>query len=240
MIKVLLMRCGVIFATCLATCAAGQAGESSYALKIRGLTVGTVELNVGASASGYAVEGVIRSAGVVNAFRKFSYHGLAEGNITKDRLIPIQYQEVADTGRRSSTVVMTYKHGLPTLVEYTSPKEAGADAPDPATQGGTLDPLSAVFNLLRDVPRKKACDLDMAIFDGKRRTRIALWPDGTANGLPVCSGIYQRLQGFTAKEVARHTEFNLTLTYEDAGNDQLRVARVAFDSLYGVASVDRQ
>ena len=126
------------------------------------------------------------------------------------------------------------------MIEYTSPKQAGLDAPDPATQSGTLDPLSAIFTLLRDVPRANACNLDMAIFDGKRRTRIAVWPQASESELPACTGIYQRLQGFTDKEVARHKQFDLTLTYEDAGNGQLRVSRVAFDSLYGIASVDRQ
>lgn len=214
--------------------------NATYALKIRGLTVGVIYLTSAIDARKYAVSGVIESTGLARAIRRFAYRGAARGAVRDGRLWPERYQETADTGRRNSEAVIQYTGGVPQLMVYNSPKEAGPDSPDPATQGGTIDPLTAIFSLLRDVPRAQACELDVAIFDGKRRSRISMRPLAVEDGLPTCEGRYERLQGFTAKEVARHTKFDFVLTYADAGSGMLSVQRVAFASSYGTASIDRR
>ncbi|MCG6902980.1 MAG: DUF3108 domain-containing protein [Rhodobacter sp.] len=214
---------------------------SAYALTIRGLTVGKVQLTGQDSASRYSVSGQIDSTGLARMIRQFSYRGTANGRVVQGGLQPDHYVESADTGRRASEAEIRYSGGVPEILRYVSAKEAGPDSPDPATQTGTVDPLTAIHALLRDVPRTRACDLDLFIFDGKRRSRISVAPAGTdADGLPMCSGAYERLQGFTAKEVSRHTRFDFTLTYSDAGNGRLAVREVAFDSFYGTAAIIRQ
>ena len=44
---------------------------------------------------------------------------------------------------------MVYEGGVPNVLRYTSTREAGPTAPDPATQGGALDPLTTMFAVLR-------------------------------------------------------------------------------------------
>ena len=44
---------------------------------------------------------------------------------------------------------------------------------DPKTQKGT-HPMTAIFEILRDVEHGKLCDQDVTLFDGARRVRIAL------------------------------------------------------------------
>ena len=211
-----------------------------YALKIRGITVGLINLTSTIDSNAYMVSGVIQSTGLARAIRRFSYRGAARGAVRNGSLWPDLYTETADTGRRNTEAVIKYTNGVPELLAYKSPREAGADSPAPATQGGTIDPLTAIFSLLRDVPRARACTLDVTIFDGKRRSRILVKPLATAAGLPTCSGRYERLQGFTAKEIARHTKFEFTVIYADAGNDMLSVQRIEFDSSYGTATLDRR
>ena len=216
------------------------APNATYALKIRGLTVGVIYLTSALDGRDYAVSGVIESTGLARMIRRFSYRGSARGAVRDGRLWPERYQETADTGRRNSEALIQYAGGVPQLLVYKSPKEAGPDSPDPATQGGTIDPLTAIFSLLRDVERTRACALEVTIFDGRRRSRISMQPLGTENGLPTCAGSYERLQGFTAKEVSRNTRFDFVLTYADAGGGMLSVQRVAFASSYGTASIDRR
>ena len=215
-------------------------GNDAFALKIRGFTVGAVTLTSRADANSYSVTGVIGNSGLTRLFRKFSYRGSASGAVDGARLLPARYSEVADTGRRSSEALITYRGGVPRLVRYTSPKPAGPDTPDPATQAGTIDPLTAIYALLRNVPRAQACVLDVVIFDGKRRSRIAMSPVTGAGDIPECKGFYERLQGFTPAEVSRHTRFDFVLSYSDAGGDMLAIARVAFNSSYGVATIERR
>ncbi|KMW58136.1 hypothetical protein AIOL_003107 [Candidatus Rhodobacter oscarellae] len=141
------------------------AGPDRFDLKVAGLRIGVVQMEATESATRYGVQANIRSTGLAAAIRHFSYSGAAAGLVRDGRLVPERYQETADTGRRSSSALMTYRGGVPTVLEYSSPRAAAPDAPDPATQGGTLDPLSAVYALLRDVPATQACTLNVTIFD---------------------------------------------------------------------------
>ena len=216
-----------------------HAETSVFDLKVRGLVLGEVTLADTVGGGNYAVSGLIKSTGLAAMIRNFSYTGKAQGTMTRGIPAPLRYEEVADTGRRRSEAVIEYTDGVPKLTRYTSPKEAGADSPDPATQGGTVDPLTAIWALLRDVPRNRVCDLDLAMFDGKRRSSLKLRPAGIKDGLPQCAGVYKRLQGFTAKEVSRHTQFDFIVTYSARGN-RLHADSVAFDSFYGTAEIVRR
>ena len=65
-------------------------------------------------------------------------------------------------------------------------------------------------------------------------------PAAGSGVIPQCSGVYERLQGFTAKEVSRHTRFDFVLNYSELDNGMLRVAKVVFDSSYGAAALVRR
>jgi len=213
---------------------------ASYAMKIRGFTVGVARLSSNADTRGYAVTGLIENTGLTRVFRHFSYHGAAQGNIGAARLLPQHYQENADTGRRVTDAELAYDKGVPEVVRYNSPNPVGQDTPDPATQGGTIDPLTAIYSLLRDVPRDTACKLDVMIFDGRRRSRIFMIPATGSGAIPRCNGVYERLQGFTAKELSRNTRFDFVLDYSRLSNDMLRVESIVFDSSYGTAALVRR
>lgn len=217
----------------------GLAETNRFDLKIRGLTLGEIVMSDKVTASTYSVAAQIKSTGLAAAIRRFSYTGKAQGRLRRGVPAPTRYEEVADTGRRTSESLIEYRSGVPVVLRYTSPKEAGADAPDPATQKGTVDPLTGVWALLRDVSPTRVCQMNLYMFDGKRRSQIALRPTSPANGLPRCAGFYERLQGFTAEEVSRHTRFDFIVTYGTAG-DLLRVESVDFESSYGTAQIVRR
>lgn len=216
-----------------------RADTATYDLTIRGLKVGVLTLASEERAGRYTLSGRIGNSGVTRVIRKFNYRGTAVGRLRGRTLLPSEYAEVADTGMRQSEVVMTYRGGVPTIVTYTSPREAGPDTPAPETQGGTLDPLTAVYAFLRDVPPGEACDVNVVLFDGRRQSSIQMRPAGEEDGLPVCVGRYERRLGFTAEEVTRHRHFDFRLRYAPAGN-LLRVEEVVFQSLYGQAAIRRQ
>ncbi len=216
-----------------------HADTAVFDLKVRGLILGEVTLADTVGGGRYAVSGLIKSTGLAAMIRNFSYTGKTQGALMRGVPAPIRYEEVADTGRRRSEAVIDYTDGVPKLLRYTSPKDAGPDSPDPMTQGGTVDPLSAIWALLRDVPPARACDLDLAIFDGKRRSSIKLRATSASDGLPRCAGVYKRLQGFTARETSRHTQFDFIVTYSAKGQ-MLRAGSMAFDSFYGTAEIIRR
>lgn len=220
--------------------AIAPAQSTSFDLSIRGLNVGVLTMAAEETAATYRVAGRIANAGLTNIIRRFSYNGQAQGAVRGNRLSPSYYEGVADTGRRSSEVVIAYPGGVPEVRAYTSEREAGPDSPAPDTQGGTVDPLTGVYALLRDVAPDRACETRVIIFDGRRQSSLVAQSAGMENGLPVCAGRYERRLGYTADEVERHRFFNFVLRYQPGPDGRLQVREVVFDSLYGTAAITRQ
>jgi hypothetical protein len=214
--------------------------EAVYDLSLRGFTLGRFRLAAEESGAAYSLAAAVDSTGVARIFRRFSYRATARGRLAEGRLQPLHYEEVADTGNRRSEAVLDYAGGAPRVLRYTSPGPVGADSPDPATQGGTLDPLSALHALLRDQPAAGLCDRTLVIFDGRRRSHIRLGPPRAAEGGVTCAGEYRRLQGFTAEEVARHVAIPLRVRYAPLGAGRMRALRVEMDTVYGLAAVHRR
>jgi len=217
-----------------------QTTTYAYNLSMRGLKVGELSMSAATNGSRYDVSGQIQNTGLTAVMRKFSYNGSVSGALKRLRLSPSRYKETADTGKRRSKVKIAYSNGVPAVVRYDSDVPLPPNSPDPRTQSGTFDPLTAIFALLRDVPAKAACDIRVVIFDGRRRSSITAQKAGTKNGLPKCVGRYERLQGFTPEETARHKHFDFTMSYVKTPDGLLRVDRVAFDSVYGQAVIDRR
>ena len=217
-----------------------QAEQIIYDLTIRGFKVAELVLNATSDARRYTAFGTINNTGLTRVVRKLSYRGTAQGRLTRNRLIPAAYQEVANTDNFDTTVRMTFRNGVPRIDEYVSERPRTPDAPTPASQKGALDPLSAIFGLLRDIPASDACKYDVQIYDGARQSRLFMVPDDTNTRLPTCKGAYVRQKGYTPEEIERHTQFNLQLSYRDLGNGTLAAENIEFDTIYGTARVIRR
>ena len=215
-------------------------GTAVFDIRIRGIPVGVMRL-AGLEAEGfYAARAEIESVGVARVFRRFSYRASVRGDVDDGDLTPLRYEEIADTGRRRSEAVLIYAEGVPSVSRFVSQSEPPADSPAPATQGGTLDPLSALFSVLRDRPPGAVCGRQLIMFDGRRRSSLTLGPaQDTGDGV-ACDGEYRRLQGFTDEELSRHRAFEMQLFFAPnaAGLQQSR--RIAVQSVYGLATLDRR
>ena len=113
---------------------------------------------------------------------------------------------------------MAYKAGVPQVKSYNPPRPPRAEDISPATQGGTVDPLTALFAVLRTVPEAEACMAKLVMFDGRRRSQVVLTaPQRTDDGI-TCRGEYRRLEGFSPEDMAEKSRFPFTLTYRAAGD----------------------
>jgi hypothetical protein len=232
----------VLMAMAMAVAAPPALAEPAvFDLSIRGLRAGTLVVEGVIREGRYRVEGRLDSAGLVDLVRRMRYSGLAEGAVRGKRYTPVLYRESADTGRRQSDAVMEYRRGVPQVKVYDPPRAPDEAALDPATQGGTVDPLTALFAALRDVHPDEACDLGLTLFDGKRRSQVRLGPpEPAAAGEVTCEGEYRRLDGFSAEDMAEKARFPFTLRLAPAPDGRLRVAEVTMDTLYGNARLKRR
>ncbi|MDP3959449.1 MAG: DUF3108 domain-containing protein [Pseudorhodobacter sp.] len=224
----------------LAGGAQAQTDQGTFDLVMMGLKAGALHFTAVQDGKGYSVSGRLQSGGMVAMIRKVRYEATAQGSVSGARYTPTGYSELADTGKRQSESVMAYVGGVPQVKTYNPPRPPRPSDVDPATMGGTVDPLTALYATLRDVDKGAECQVDLKMFDGRRHSQIATSNPKAEGDRVVCAGEYRRLAGFSAKEMAEKQRFPFTLTYAPTPEGRMRVVEVAMDTLYGKASLQRR
>ncbi len=220
--------------------AADQTDSAVFDLSLRGIRAGTLAISGAIQEGSYAAAGKLQSSGIVAMVRKISYDAKVTGRVKNGRYVPVTYEEDADTGRRQSQSVMAYQDGVPQVKVYNPPRKTRGRDIDPATQGGTVDPLTAAYATLRDVPEAEACQVNLTIFDGKRRSQVRLSGPAVEGGRVTCAGEYRRLEGFSEEDMAEKASFPFRLIYEPARDGVLRVGEVRMDTIYGKGALKRR
>lgn len=219
--------------------ASAQTEQSTFSLTIRGLGAGSLRIAGEVDGGRYAVNGVLESGGLVGILRRIRYDATAQGRVAGGRFVPESYAERADNGGRTRSASMEYRSGVPQVKSYDPPRRADEDDVNPATQGGTVDTLTALFVTLRDVPQGQECSTPLRLFDGRRATEIAFSQPRRQNGTTTCNGEFRRIAGYSAKDMAEKRVFPFTMTYTAQG-DMMRVTEVRTDTLYGPARLTRR
>lgn len=221
--------------------AAARGDSAIYDLQIRGIKAGTLSIAGAVDAGNYVATGRLQSSGVLSWIRKIRYDARAAGRLSGSRhFTPARYEETADTGRRQSEALMEYRAGVPQVKVYNPPRKRKDGGVDPAAQAGSVDPMTAAFAVLRDIPAAEACQLDLKLFDGKRASRVIVTdPRPSGTGL-VCSGEYRRVDGFSAEDMAEKTSFPFTVVYAPGPDGLMTVDEVSMDTLYGKGRLKRR
>jgi hypothetical protein len=212
-----------------------------FDLSLRGIEAAVLSFTGTVEGNRYSVAGRLQSAGLVGMLKAIRYEGASQGTVRGTRFTPQRYVEKADTGRRKSVAEMRYSRGVPQIKSYDPPREAGEAGLDPATQGGTVDPLTAMFAVLRDAPEGQECNVALTLFDGERRSLVQLGaPQAGKDGGLTCPGEYRRLEGFSAEDMAERTRFPFTLTLSAPADGLRRATEVRMETLYGRAVMTRR
>lgn len=219
---------------CAAAWPVAAQDQARFNVLVRGLSVAEIALATQEVGAAYALAGQVRATGLAAVFAQVRFQMQAEGVLRDGRPHPRRYAEDVDTGRRASRVELAFAEGLPRILAQSPPPGPEAVAPDAAR--GTVDPLSALWHVLRggDPP----CDWRLPVYDGARRSEIGLGP---ASGLgPItCSGHYTRVAGFSASDMAERHSFPFTATYR-AQDGAFVLTEVAAMSLLGPIRIVRR
>ena len=214
--------------------------EAQFDLVMLGLTAGSLQFSGLEEQGRYAVRGVLASGGILAFLRKVSYDARVNGRVVDGAYRPARYAERADTGKRGSEAVMESPRGVPKVVSYNPPREPQKNDVDPATMGGTVDPLTALYATLQDVAPGKECQVTVPMFDGRRSSRLSISAPVAEGDQVTCQGEYRRIAGFSDKDMAEKTRFPFTLTYAPAPDGRMRVMLVEMETLYGTARLVRR
>lgn len=223
--------------------ALAQTGQErgQFDLLLTGITAATLDYSARQEGDDYAVTAGFTSTGLLALMRRVQFEAQAEGVIAGGLPRPARYAARAEVGRRSGETVMEYVDGVPLLRVDHPPREAADWHIDAAAQGGTVDPISALYVTLRDVAPGAECNLAFRMFDGRRATTLTVGPSRPGeNGGVICDGEYRRVAGYAPEDMAEKTSFPFTLTFQPAPDGRLRVMEVTMDSLIGKARLVRR
>ncbi len=212
----------------------GAPNTIRFAIYMDAIRVATLVITARASPETYAARGHISTAGLAGKVITLDYQATANGTRRAGQLHPLRYQDRLLSPRRTTQTTMDYRDGIPRLLRYLPPFKPRNFDVSPASQGGTIDPMSAIYAALRDVPRPQVCTLRRYVFDGRRRGHVGFGvpqPDGS--GKLTCTGSYQRLAGYPPKAMAERRQYRLRLTYERTPSGRFRVIRARAATIYG-------
>ncbi len=240
-LKTLLVAATLSISATSALLAAGPSkDEGTYRIRIGGVKAGVLAFKANDNGSNYAVTGVVKSTGLIGSLVKVRYEATSRGRSSGAVLVPTRYEDVANTGRRTQSSEMDYRNGVPQVRKSDPPRNPMPFDVDPSTQKGTIDPLSAIYSLLRNVDAADACTLNVYMFDGRRRSQVSLDTPTKDGDAIICKGEYRRLKGFSDKEMAERQRFAFELTYQPIADGRFQVQRIELDTLYGKAILDRR
>lgn len=212
---------------------------ASFTVTINGLPVGAFSFAANRKGPAYAVKARASSSGLAGILRPFTLVSTARGVETDGRYSPQSYVSQSDGARAGRGGELAFKSGVPVVIKADEEREPGAPIVDPATQKGAVDPLTALYAVLRDTPREAACSLDLRLFDGHRGSRMTLSnPSATGDGV-TCAGLYRRIDGYPPQELAERPTFRFSVTYQPTEGGQLRATELSLDSSYGPARLTR-
>lgn len=234
-----------VFLCLAAPAAAGQTG-GAFAVRALGVKVGDFSLTGSVSAGKYTASAQFVTTGLIGAVASVHFLLSATGTRSGSRFAPQHYAEQMDTGERRSRARLTYSGGVARSTgAQTGDRSTGAQtgggphAVSDAQQQGAVDPLTAMFVVLRDQPREGLCRTRQTIFDGERLSRIVLTTRSEAGGEVTCTGLFRRLAGFAPDVMRKHRQFALRVTYAPAGS-VMRAMRMRAETIYGPATLVRR
>lgn len=231
---------GVAAAALLIASAAFAAAQeaASFDVSFAGIRAGTLAYEGSENGGTYETRGSARASGLAGVVFDTRVDTAANGRVDGNTYRPSNYSEVTrddETVRRS----FAYSGGVPSI-SRTPPRDKPQRHAAPASaQTGTVDPMTAAFAILRDRSDALACTLDIAVFDGARRSQIALNRPRRDGDVLICEGRYSRVAGFSPDEMAERKVWPLEMRYSRNG-DLWQVQQLTFPTSFGNARIRRR
>lgn len=213
--------------------------QARFVMKVLGTNVAEIRIDGTVSDARYAVDGRLATTGVVSALVDVLYVGRAQGRRAGSAFRPQRYSETVVEGKARKSGALAFRGGVPHPEGYKA-EERGPDALPIEGQSDTVDPLTAIFMVLRDQSDAEVCKLRQFVFDGERRTHVDFTRAAPASDGLTCTGTFRRIAGYPHdKHSKRRKVVPMTVHYRRNG-DLYQVTEVRMQSDYGAAVLRRR
>jgi Protein of unknown function (DUF3108) len=237
-----------ILAAALVALTAAAAGAEPLVLHYEafaaGLPIVALDFRVEESGSGYAVDGHIRTVGLLRAFYRVELRAESQGAVAGEAMHPRVHEQVLTTQGKDRVAHLEYPGDGSVTARLVPPEDSGRPKPTPQQTVDTLDPLSTVLAIGHALVGAGRCAGRFPVFDGRRRYDIVLSDEEGAHAPPKegatlrCRAQAIKIAGFSFdQDYQPHTNNgHVWLAPPRPGSPPLPV-RIEFDGSWGLIDV---
>ena len=231
------LRCAaVLVGMTLTTPALAQDTTQLWSVHALGVKVGELRVSFSQNGTHYDGSGLFQTTGMVRLLARIKFDVTSQGRITTTGYQPSQYKGHIDTGKRVSKTELAFAGGTVQKVSGSHPERV----PIPAQAlRGVIDPMTMMWQSLRDRQDTDLCTLDGTQYDGTRVAAIRMTTRQQDGADVTCVGSYDRLAGYTAQELAEMSTSPASVTYQKSGN-LWRAIKVKVTTRHGTATLHRR
>jgi len=157
---------------CLSPAARAQPVSAHYAAYSTGLNVLSLNAEFAVGPRDYRVHLTYHTAGTVGLLVSAEQDTVVEGAFNGDRPAPRRFYSAGHLRGRPRVTQIDYPKGQPEIRTLTPPNEQEREPVPPADQVGTVDSLSAMAQLVRQVNATGRCDGHSRTYDGRRLAEL--------------------------------------------------------------------
>ncbi|CBS88732.1 DUF3108 domain-containing protein [Azospirillum lipoferum] len=156
--------------TLAAPAAMAEPVRATYRVFVGGVTALDVDATLEVTGDRYRIAVSAVTGGTIGRLFSWKTESQSDGHRQGEDLRPASHRQSSQFRGEPRSVTLTYGPQGDVSATVTPPPETDDREPvPPALQRGTLDPLSAVLDLLLAVGASQHCDRSLPVFDGRRR-----------------------------------------------------------------------
>ncbi len=165
--------------------------HATYEAYAHGLHVMNLSTAMTMGPSSYRMEVTFRLTGLVGFLVRGDSRTVVDGRFDGDQAEPRELFSAGHLRGEPRVTQIDWQHGMPSMTQLIPPVEQERD-PVPATQQAhTIDTLSAMAILLREVNESGRCDGARQTFDGRRLSEISASTAGEENLPPTSRSTFR-------------------------------------------------
>jgi hypothetical protein len=139
-----------------------------YKIYAHGLRVAGLETGFDLNSAGYRFDMSFRTTGLVGWLFKGGQNNIVQGVWEHDRPEPRRFSSDGIWRGQTRRTLIDYVAGRPLLRQLEPPNEEEREMVPPELLSGTVDSLSAIVELVREVAETGKCESQARTFDGRR------------------------------------------------------------------------
>ena len=169
----------VLLAAAQAHSATAQPVRASYAIYAAGARVLALDAEFDVAPERYHVRLAYQTVGAANLLLRSQQDSVVDGRFAGATVLPLRFYSAGFLRGQERVTQIDYAAGRPTVVRLVPPNAGEREEVPPERQANTIDTVSAMALLVRQVNQTGRCEGRVTTFDGRRLSELRAWTVST-------------------------------------------------------------